>query len=197
MEDDVLYSTKKRGMWEILLLFDKNSKMILSFMKDTRFEGIQKTKHRHQPQYIRALLLLNQNLQARVKQQKLFGREEIVTERDNQELKALLNSLCTNFTEPVISVVKHHALVVFSSKYGQLSSLKAYVLDSDLDIVYEQDWLNTAKPLMSNEVDTIVSSTEDKKNMQIKLTPKANQRLKQKQLVSIKTANEESEVQDD
>lgn len=191
-ESDVIYSTKKRGMWELLLLFDKNSKMLLSFMKDSRFKEIQKAKRRNRPQYIRALLLLNQGLQARVKQQRLF----VITDSEdvNEQLRDLLNSLCANFMEPVVSEVKHHALVVYTSSYGQLTSLKAYVLDTDLDIVAERDLLDITKPILSNQVDQI--SKDEVKQKQPKLTSKAKQRLKQKELIVLKS-KEESDVKQD
>lgn len=189
---NVLYSTKKRGMWEVLLLYDKKSKMLLSFMKDTRFKDIQKSSKRHKPQYIRALLLLNQSLQAEMKQQKLFYITE--PECDNEQLKVLLDSLCANFMEPVVSKVKHHALIVFSSSYGQLTSLKAYILDSDLDVVADKDLLDVVKPIMSNEVDKV--SKDDAKHKQPKLTEKANRRLKQKELVALKSLIESNNKQD-
>lgn len=192
-ESDILYSTKKRGMWEILLLYDKKSKMLLSFMKDARFKDIQKTNRGHKPQYMRALLLLNQSLQAKMKQQKLFYITE-PDECDNEQLKALLNSLCANFMEPIVSEVKHHALIVFSSNYGQLTSLKAYVLDSDLDVVTDKDLLDVVKPVMSNEVDKV--SKDDAKHKQPKLTEKANRRLKQKELVALKSLEKSDDKQD-
>lgn len=191
-ESNVLYSTKKRGMWEVLLLYDKDSKMLLSFMKDTRFKDIRKAKQGNQPQYIRALLLLNQNLQAKIKQLALFDIPEF--DCDNTQLKILLDSLCANFMEPVISKVKHHALIVFSSSYGQLTSLKAYVLDSDLDVVSEKDLLDVSKPIMSNEIDKV--SKYDMKHNQHKLTEKANRRLKQKGLIALKSLKESDDKQD-
>lgn len=191
-ESDVIYSSKKRGMWVILLLYDKKSKMLLSFMKESRFKEIQKAKRKNQPQYIRALLLLNQDLQAKVKQQKLF----VITDpKDvNEQLRDLLNSLCANFMEPVVSEVKHHALIVYTSSYGQLTSLKAYVLDTDLDFVAERDLLDVTKPILSNQVDQI--SKDDDKQKQPKLTSKAKQRLKQKELIALKS-KEESDVKQD
>lgn len=191
-ESNILYSTKKRGMWEILLLYDKDSKMLLSFMKDARFKDIRKAKQECQPQYIRALLLLNQNLQAKDKQLKLFDIPEL--DCNNEELKTLLDSLCANFMEPIVGKVKHHALIVFSSNYGQLTSLKAYVLDSNLDVVCEKDLLDVSKPIMSNEINKV--SKDDAKYMQPKLTEKANRRLKQKEIIALKSLEKPDDKQD-
>lgn len=183
-DSNVLYSTKKRGMWEVMLLYDKNSKMLLSFMRDTRFKNIQKAKRDHQPQYMRALLTLNSDLQSEVKQQRLFVDENTSTDGDTQQLKELLNALCMGFMEPVIGEIKHHALVVFASNYGQITSLRACILDSDLDVVSEQNWLNVSKPIMSNEVEKV--SKDDTKHKHPELTERAKQRIKQKELVALK-----------
>lgn len=183
---DILYSTKKRGMWEIMLLYDKESKMLLSFMRDARFKSIRKAKRGNRPEYIRALLTLNSGLQAEVKQQNLFDDKG---EPDESQLINLLDSLCTNFMEPVIDEVHHHALVVFSSNYGQVTSLKAMILDSDLDVVTEQDWLDVSRPMLSNEVSVAEKSDNTYKLPSLK--SKAIKLKKQKELVSLKTSDED------
>ena len=183
---NVLYSTKKRGMWEVMLLYDKGSKMLLSFMKDTRFKTIRNVKPGQRPQYINAVLTLNSNLQAEQKQQKLFVDEEI---NDCSEFKTLLDELCMNFLEPVVGEIQHHALIVFSTDYGQITSLTAYVLDKDLDVVSERDWLDCARPIMSNTVEK--ATEEDISHKQPVLTEKAKKRIKQKELVGLKSNEEE------
>ena len=183
-----MYATKKRGMWEILLLYDKESNMLLSFMRENRLKNIRKANQKLQPQYIHALLMLNQRLQAKAKQQTLFDMEKL--DRDDRQLLTMLNSLCENFNEPIMGSIGHHALVVFATNSGQLCSLKAYVLDSDLDIVSEQDWLDQSKPIMSIAIDSV--SKDDEKRIQRPLTKKATERLKQKELVAAKALEESS-----
>lgn len=71
-----------------------------------------------------------------------------------------------------------------------LSSLKAYILDKDLDVVCEQDWLNTVKPVMSNTIETAEQCHD---GPALSLKPKATKRLKEKELVALK--EQESEKQ--
>ena len=71
-----------------------------------------------------------------------------------------------------------------------LSSLKAYILDKDLDVVCEQDWLNTVKPVMSNTIETAEQSHD---GPALSLKSKATKRLKEKELVALK--EQESEKQ--
>lgn len=186
---NVIYSTKKRGMWEVMLLYDKCSKTVLSFIKDSRFSAIRKAKAGQQPQYIRALLTLNSGLQAKRKQQRLFP--DHVFRDDSSELAVLLDDLCKNFMEPVLGEIPNHVMVAFSANYGQITSLKAYVLDKDLDAVDEEDWLERSKPILSNEV---VKATDETLIKQPRLKKKAMERVHQKELVGLKQSKDEKDM---
>lgn len=187
LESNVLYSTHKRGMWEVLLLYDKDSNLVLSFMKDARFKYIKKAKRNRRPQYVRALLLLNDKLQAETKQQKFFIEENI--DDDKEQLKTLLASLCSQFTMQESNVIDNHVLVVFSSSFGQITSIKAYILDNDLDKVDEQDWLHHSRPIVSN----IIEQVSADKTKQLKLTEKSKTRRKQKDIVALKASEEQGQ----
>lgn len=187
-DDGILYSTCKRGMWEVLLLYDANSGLILSFMRDTRFQEIKRRKVENQPQYVRALITLNSELQAEEKQQLLYESE---VSEDRERLVCILNDLCAGFEAPVNTGTSHHALIVFSNQYGRLNSLKAYILDRDLDIVCEQDWLDESKPIMSNVIETISS---EKSQSAPSLKAKALERLHKKELVALKEKESEQQA---
>lgn len=62
--ENVNYSATIRGMWTVLLLYDVKSGLLFSFMRDTRLENIKRSKMENQPQYIRSLISLNEELQA-------------------------------------------------------------------------------------------------------------------------------------
>lgn len=191
-ESNVLYSTTKRGMWQVMLLYDKSSNMLLSFMKNMRFKTIRQGKLDEQPQYIRALLTLNADLQAKNIQPKLFEYESNIDDCDDSELNELLNELCLNFSEPIKSEIKHHALVVFSADFGAINELKAYVLDKNLDVVAGQDWLSRVKPILSNEVER--ATTEEVSRKPLELTDKSMQRIKQKELVGLRDNEEKKDI---
>lgn len=178
-DDDVLYSTSKRGMWEVLLLLDKKSGLVLSFMRDTRFEVIKKAKVCKQPQYIRSLVSLNAELQAPHKQQSLF---EVGEPADETQIERILDEMCVGFEDPVNKDTANYTLIVFSNQYGRIGSFKAYVLDKDLDVVCEQDWLENSSPIMSNEVDVVQEKAEPRHA----LKQKSLDRLHRKELVALK-----------
>lgn len=186
--DNVKYSATVRGMWTVLLLYDVESGLLITFMREARLDTIKHLKDEKRPQYIRSLIALNNKLQAPIKQQSLFLN---TLEQNESELLKTLEELCANFECHIDNKVLHHALVCFSGKYGTLSSLKAYILDRDLDIVCEQDWLNMAKPIMSNEIETVESSYNQSA---ITLKPKATNRLKEKGLVALKEQENEKQA---
>ena len=187
-ESRLLYSANKRGMWVVLLLYDKSTNLILSFMQDKRFRTIKKRKISQQPKYIRSLISLNSELQSNIKQQHLFDIEE---SEDETQLRCVLDELCSGFNGCMDASVTHHALIVFSNKYGRMSSLKAYVLDHDLDVVCEQDWFDSVKPIISNERYTAEETTISQAHS---LKPKSLERLRKKGLVSLKEKKSEKQA---
>lgn len=178
--DNIKCSVAKRGMWTILLLYDEHNKILFSFMRETRFNDIKNHSNFARPQYIQALVNLNAELQALQKQLSLFPNESKFSQTD---LEKCLDELCAGFAGNVDTRNSQHVLIVFSDKNGIINSLKAYVLDRDLDIVFEQDWLDIVKPIMSS-VPENVKHTE--KVIVPTLKPKALDRIREKELVTIK-----------
>lgn len=181
---EIHFSASKRGMWEVLLLLDKKSGLLLSFMRDQRFETIKKSKTNRQPQYIRALVSLNAELQSTQKQQRLFDFDEY---EDEPQINQILDNLCIGFEDPVRGADVKHTLVVFSNQFGRLSSLKAYVLDRDLDIVFEQNWLDLVCPIITNEVATTDANSAVTVPV---LKQKSLDRLRRKELVALREAEQ-------
>jgi hypothetical protein len=180
--ENILYSTRKRGMWEILVLYDAENECVLSFMSDSRFKEIKKSRYRKTPQYLSALLQLNHEFKVVSKQQTLLL--EVGCQEKSDKLVGLLNELCLAFTCDTKSVIKQHVLVAFSAAYGRLASLNAYVLDSDLEIYCKNDWMNEIKPVMTNIMEQADKSHEQK--VMIKIKPKAEMRIKKEEIIALK-----------
>lgn len=187
-DDNVKYSATVHGMWTVLLLHDVESGLLISFMRDTRLKTIQRLTKENQPKYIRSLIALNNELQAPIKQQTLFYDS---AEQNDYQLAKTLEELCANFESPVECKNLHHAMVCFSGKYGGLTSLNAYIFDSDLDVVCEQNWLDIIKPVMSNEIE---QAEIKQSHSAITLKPKATARLKEKELVALKVLENEKKA---
>ena len=190
--EDILYSSQKRGMWEVLVLYDNVNSCVLSFMRDTRYKAIKRDGKGKTPKYISALLQLNAGLQAEEKQQRFFNT--VKNQEKSNNLIDLLNNLCMEFTSNAKQVIKNHILIVFSSNYGRVTSLNAYVLDNDLDIVYADDWFNNIKPAMSNSIEKAVCDVEQESLIKIK--PETEKRKSRNNLVTIKDDTNEITIND-
>lgn len=180
--ENVECSATKRGMWTVLLLYDLESSLIISFMRDKRLEDIKHNKVNNQPKYVRALISLNDELQAPIKQQRLFDVDE-PHEVNVSELRLVLDRLCTGFNYDIDYNYTRHVLVCFSEQNGILVSLNAYVLDRDLEVVNMQDWLGGVKPVLSN---TIESTGSNNIRPLTSLNSKAMSRIKEKELVALR-----------
>ena len=187
---NVKWSTTVRGMWTVLLLYDVESALLISFMRDTRLETIKHLKEEDRPQYVRSLIALNNELQAANKQLTLLDVAKSEPQNETDLMK-VLDNLCLGFDCSVERSNLHHALVCFSSKYGTLNSLQAYILDCDFDIVEQQNWLDMAKPVMSNEIET---AEQEHNKSAITLKKKATDRIKEKGLVALKEKGNEKQA---
>ena len=188
-DENVKYSTSIRGMWTVLLLYDVKSGFLISFMRDSRLESIRNSSAESRPQYIRALLNLNEGLQAPLKQRVIPGAESVSDQRCTN-LMSVLDDLCANFECTVDYKKTRHLLVSFSARLGVLNSLNAYILDDNLDIVSEQDWLGVVNPIISNTIE----SAEEHYVPKLTLKPKAQNRLKEKELVTLKDQEDKKQA---
>ena len=66
-------------------------------------------------------------------------------------------------------------------------------LDKNLNVVVGQDWLSRVKPILSNEVERATKDERFRKPLE--LTDKSMQRIKQKELVELKTNEEKKDIQ--
>lgn len=180
-DDKVLYAECKRGMWTLLIFYDSTNNLLVSFMKEERFKKICTGDGSEQPQYIQALLKLNDNYRSKFEQQSMFIDD--CTEV-GVYINRLLNSICDSFTNPVDKGITNHVLVVFSTEELQLTTLKAYIINPYFDIVYEENWLDLVKPMVP-EI-TFERTQENSLKVQPKLTEKAAQRTHEKEMVSLK-----------
>ena len=68
----------------------------------------------------------------------------------SNNLQKSLNKLCPDFNKKQCNI--HHVLVVFDYYGGNIQLLKAYLLTNLMDVIEEDDWLETVNPILSNEV---------------------------------------------
>jgi len=180
-DKNVLHVSCKRGMWALLLLYDSTNNLLMSFMREERFKKICNGDNTERPQYIQALLGLNDGYRSKHEQQRIFDVEDSDV---GIYITDLLNSICDSFDNPVDKEIANHLLVVFSTEEKQLTSLRAYIINPYFDIAYEENWLDLVQP-MAPDI-TFESAQEISVKIKPKLTRKAVQRTHEKEMVSLK-----------
>jgi len=173
--------TARRGPWEMVIIFEKTTKHILTFMRKKRFSELQRSQRkRDRMHYVDMLTLqFNKELLAEYQQTSLFPNHF----SDIKELAELVKRLLHDLKSDV-SIVRHHVLIIFETVGYQLTNIKAIMVTPNLDIAKgcEQDWSKYITPSESLVVEKVTHSDapENKPNRGLKLKQKAIDRQKSK-----------------
>jgi len=190
-KSDVIANPTKRGAWLLVPVFERNTGVIYSLMRETRFAELKKElPKRRSAHYIDAFAsALNGNLHARHVQLTFFT----IPSFNKNHLREIVQKILSDLKIPN-ELVKRHALILFRSANHELSSLRCCIVNSNLDIVNESDWCNYIKPTESAVPDTVDDKTslyaDPTVGMQYK--QKAKDKMEQRILTEEKNADNES-----
>ena len=162
-------------------------------MREKRFEEIRSQKRvRKSMHYLDAFSqCLNRELCAPVKQHSFFEQDR----EDNsvfEEATKVVEKMTASFHKE--GTVERHVLVLFSSEGYQLTSVRAVMIDADLDIVCSENWSKYISGAES--VVTEVVSPEDAAYANPRRGLKLNAKAAQRQLSQAKIREHEENVSD-
>lgn len=187
---DCMAYIAQRGPWEMVMVYERESKYLFTFMREARFATIRKnTPKRRRMHYLDMFTRhLNKDLLAPVGQMAMFSKEFL----DQEDLQELVSKLLLALQRDGV-LIERHILVLFESQNHQLTSIRAVMLDSNLDIVAEEDWGSQITAMDSVVADTVDTPTDPANNPTrgLKLTSKAAARKNEK--LRIKEKNNEQE----
>ncbi len=170
-----------RGPWEMLVIFEKTTQCIFTFMREKRFAELRKKqKKRAHMHYVDMLARqFNSNLIATPSQLRLFPH----TFSDEDRLVELIHALLADLKGD-IEVVRNHVLVLFDTEGYQLMHIRAVMVTPDLEIAEgsEQDWSAYISTHESVIVEKVVNpyAAENRPNRGLSLKAKAVARQKNK-----------------
>lgn len=137
--EDCTIAKAHRGPWEMLVIFEKSSQCIFTLMREKRFAELQKRqRQRKRMHYIDMMAKqFNKDLLADQQQLSLTTHEFSDEERLAELVQTLLRDLGSD-----AEIVSHHVLILFDTVGYQLTSIRAVMVTSSLDIAQdsEQDW---------------------------------------------------------
>ena len=185
--EDCTIAKAHRGPWEMLIVFERSTQCILTFMREKRFAELrnrqQKRVHMH---YIDMLSKqFNQDLLSNQQQLSFIPHTFSDENRLAELVQAMLHDLEGN-----VEVVRHHVLVLFETVGYRLTHIRAVMVTPSLDIAQnsEHDWSQYIAADESVVVEKIANPNApgNQPNRGLSLTVKAmarqKSRLKQKEL---------------
>lgn len=189
--DECTIAKTKRGPWEMLVIFEKTTQCVFTFMREKRFEELKKQQcKRRNMHYVDMLSKqFNSDLIAEENQLSLFE----VSFSDEDRLSELVQNLLSELKGDA-DIVKNHVLVLFETVGYQLTHIRAVMVTPSLDIAKDCDE-NWSQYISGNESAVVEkieapASPSNQPSRGLSLKPKALNR--QKSNSKIKEADKEN-----
>lgn len=177
--EDCTIAKAHRGPWEMLIVFEKSTQCILTFMREKRFAELRNRQRKRNHMHYIDMLTKQFNADLLSDQQQLSFIPHTFFDEDC--LAELVQTMLRDL-EGDAEVVRHHVLVLFDTVGFQLTHIRAVMVTPFLDIAQngEQDWSHYIAADESTVVETVVApnAPENQPNRGLSLTAKAMARQK-------------------
>lgn len=171
----------KRGAWNMVPLYDKETGTIYTVMREERFREIQRKQSKRKKAHYVDALVQSFNFDLSTEHQLSLLEEESF---DEEEVKSIIEDIIKDF-DIEKTVIKRYKTILFEEYNSELIDVRCCVLDSSLQVVEEEDWSAYITHSESVVVDTVVVSNEPH-TPNIKLKDKARKKAEQRELVALK-----------
>lgn len=163
--DDFELSFPKRGAWKFILLREKNTGLSFSVMTEQNLKRLQSNPS-FQAHYLEALVSGNV-IRDPIEGQRYFV--DLFPERDAVFLSNLRNQLLSGFS----GTVEEHVLVLFDYNDIGVTSARAVLLTSSLEITVSENWTQylTSTYVPKTSIFTTALSDEDEPLVKLKPNP--------------------------
>lgn len=193
--DDCIIAKAHRGPWEMLIIFERSTQCILTFMREKRFAELRKRQRQRVHMHYIDILTQQFNKELLSDQQQLSLIPHTFSDEDRlaELVQALLHDLDSD-----AEIVRHHVLVLFDTIGYQLTHIRAVMVTPSLEIAQnsEQDWSQYISADESSVVEKVSnpSAPENQPNRGLGLTAKAmaRQKSRPKQKRAEETAKKDS-----
>lgn len=168
------------GPWKLVVVYEEKSQFILTFMREKRFEELQRLRHRRSHMHYLDMLskVFNEKLEPDP-QFKLFDHHF----SDENNISARTQTFLRGFQEES-TTIRHHMLILFETTGFQLSHIRAVMITPNFDIAQNcnDDW---SEYISANESIVVEKVSEpiapvNQPNRGLMLTNKALARKKNK-----------------
>ena len=178
--DDCTIAKTKRGPWEMLVIFEKTTQCIFTFMREKRFEELKKQQAKRKNMHYVDMLSkqFNSDLLSEGRQMSWFDEKSF---SDEDRLTELVQNLLSELHGEA-DIVKNHVLVLFETVGFQLTHIRAVMVTPSLDIAKDcnENWSQYISGNESAVVEKIETpeSPSNQPSRGLSLKPKALNRQK-------------------
>jgi len=186
----------KRGKWEFILIFDNNTQILYSLMKETNFKILQKNvSKRLAPHYGDILArTFNKNLKdlGQVKFD-AYSQSEPNTFSDDK-INFAVDNILVNLNQPK-SVIKNHAFILFDTAKSEIVKIRCVLINNNFDVCFEENWNNYIIANYNMVTETIISSDIIINNPTkgLAFTQKSKDKIEQKNNIELKKSQNAKE----
>jgi hypothetical protein len=174
----------RRGIWEFLPFFDKQTGVLYCCMKEKNFKRLTKMEtSKRNSHYLAAIAhSFNSDLPDFEQQLCLFPREYSFDER---AISQVIGQIMSDLGIPA-SIVQRHGVILFQNESGQLVSLRCCAINNSFKIVDSQNWSEFIPVMDSVVVETNLDPHDPHNNptQHLSLSKKATDRIGQKQSIT-------------
>lgn len=169
-----------RGPWEMLVIYEKSTQCIFTFMREKRFAELRKRQQKRRNMHYIDMLTrqFNKELLSDQQQTCFFPHTFSDENRLHELVQVLLNDL-----EGGSDIIHHHVLVLFETAGYQLTHIRAVMVTPSLEVAQgcEQNWSKYIAPTESVVVPKVneLENPEVNPTRGLSLTPKAMARKNQ------------------
>ena len=129
--EDCTIAKAHRGPWEMLVVFEKSTQCILTFMREKRFSELRNRQHQRKNMHYIDMLTKQFNDDLLSDQQQLSFIPH--TFSDENRLAELVQAMLHDLDGDA-EIVRHHVLVLFETTGYQLTHIRAVMVTPSLDI---------------------------------------------------------------
>lgn len=169
---EVVVAYTKRGPWNLVVIFDKTTGMLLTLMREERFYEVKRNPKSHKHYVYELANMFNADLE--IQQQSL-----LVSEENIEKIKKSVERICNDLLVST-DIIQHHAMVLFSARDELLHSVRCCMINCNFEECENISW-NEYIGVSESVIVEQTFNNEHKQNdptMGLGFTPKARKKKK-------------------
>ena len=185
-DPDIIVGYTRRTPWNLIVVYDKQTRNIITLMREERLKQIRKDKKGWKHYLTQLVTELNKHLE---------NQQQTFEDYDESYGKQSVQRICGDLSITP-EMVDGHSLVLFSSHEYFLNSVRCVRLNRLLEVCEEESWneyIGAEESVIVDQVDDVTDKHNNPTDG-LSLKTKALERKKQHQNIDVKRDSESKEA---